>query len=53
MHEDIPPELLEQFAREEGGGGGQSSSNIRICPHCTFENTHSGPDCEVCSLPLS
>ncbi|KAI0803035.1 NPL4 family-domain-containing protein [Irpex lacteus] len=54
MDEDIPPELLEQFAREGGGsgsGGGQSSSSIRICPHCTFENTHSGPDCEVCMLP--
>ena len=29
-----------------------TTSNIRICPHCTFENSHGGTDCEVCGLPL-
>jgi nuclear protein localization protein 4 homolog len=24
----------------------------RVCPHCTYVNTHSGNDCEVCGLPL-
>jgi nuclear protein localization family protein 4 len=57
MDEDLPPELLEQIAAAEraaggddiGGGGG---GGIRICPHCTFENTGAGTDCEVCGLPL-
>lgn len=59
MNEDIPQEIYDQIAREEagygsGGGGGGSSAagNVRICPHCTFENTHGGNDCEICGLPL-
>ena len=36
----------------EAGPAPSAVGNIRICPHCTFENTHSGTDCEVCSLPL-
>ncbi|KAI0067936.1 polyubiquitin-tagged protein recognition complex Npl4 component [Artomyces pyxidatus] len=48
MDEDIPPELFEQ-----AGGGGGTSAGIRICPHCTFENSHGGSDCEVCGLPLA
>lgn len=54
MDEDIPPELYEQFARDEGAGAaaGGGGAGIRICPHCTFENTHSGTDCEICGLPL-
>ncbi|KAI0690709.1 polyubiquitin-tagged protein recognition complex Npl4 component [Cytidiella melzeri] len=57
VDEDIPPELFEEFAREaaaggSGGGGGQGASNVKICPHCTFENTHGGSDCDVCGLPL-
>ena len=50
--DDIPPEVFDQIARESGGGGSSSGSGIRICPHCTFENTHGGTDCEICSLPL-
>jgi nuclear protein localization family protein 4 len=58
MDEDLPPELLEQIAAAEraaGGddaGGGGGGGGIRICPHCTFENTGAGTDCEVCGLPL-
>ncbi|CDO72743.1 hypothetical protein BN946_scf184990.g26 [Trametes cinnabarina] len=52
MDTDIPPEVFDQIEREQDAGGG-SSSNIRICPHCTFENTHGGSDCEVCGLPLA
>ena len=52
MDEDIPPELYEQFAREEASGASSGGANIRICPHCTYENIHSGSDCEMCSLPL-
>ncbi|KAJ7456612.1 NPL4 family-domain-containing protein [Mycena latifolia] len=55
--EDIPQEVFDQIAAEEaaargGGDGGGSSTGIRICPHCTFENAHGGTDCEVCGLPL-
>jgi nuclear protein localization family protein 4 len=53
MDEDIPPEIFDQIAAEEAariGAGG--AGNIRICPHCTFENDHGGTDCEVCGLPL-
>ncbi|OCH88601.1 polyubiquitin-tagged protein recognition complex Npl4 component [Obba rivulosa] len=49
MDEDIPQEVFDQIAREERSG---ASVNVRICPHCTFENTHGGSDCEVCGLPL-
>lgn len=49
MDEDIPRELYEQFAQEATGSG---AGGIRICPHCTFENTHGDTDCEVCGLPL-
>ena len=62
MDSDIPQEVLDQIAAEEashGGvgrdsnGGNGNSSAIRVCPHCTFENDHSGRDCEVCGLPLA
>ena len=61
MDSDIPQEVLDQIAAEEashggvsrGSGGSGTSSGIRICPHCTFENVHSGSDCEVCGLPLA
>jgi nuclear protein localization family protein 4 len=59
MDEDIPPELLEEFGRADVGGSGAPAGasggdgpGIRICPHCTFENTHGGTDCEICGLPL-
>lgn len=47
MDEDISSEFLDQITAQDGGGGG-----TKICPHCTFENTHGGNDCEVCGLPL-
>jgi len=43
LDEDIPPELFNDAATSASG---------RVCPHCTFENAHSGNDCEVCGLPL-
>lgn len=49
MDDDIPQEVFDQIAAEEAARG---SSGIRICPHCTFENSHGGTDCEVCGLPL-
>lgn len=54
MDQDIPPEIFDQIAAQQtaDGANGASSTAIRICPHCTFENTHSGTDCEVCGLPL-
>jgi nuclear protein localization family protein 4 len=57
MDEDLPPELLEQIAAAERAAGGDDAGvggggGIRICPHCTFENTGAGTDCEVCGLPL-
>lgn len=56
MDEDIPSEVFDQIAAEEAArmsaGLSQDVENIRICPHCTFENDHGGSDCEVCGLPL-
>ena len=52
MDEEIPPEIFDQIRESEMASGGGTSSRIRICPHCTFENTHEGTDCEVCGLPL-
>lgn len=36
-----------------GGSSSVTGAGMKICPHCTFENTHGGNDCEVCGLPLS
>ncbi|KAG2023596.1 NPL4 [Coprinopsis cinerea AmutBmut pab1-1] len=49
--DDIPPEVFDQIAADDAARTG-SAGGIKICPHCTFENTHSGSDCEVCGLPL-
>ncbi|KIM67089.1 hypothetical protein SCLCIDRAFT_1210569 [Scleroderma citrinum Foug A] len=46
---DIPQEIFDQIAGEDSTRGRRST---KICPHCTFENDHSGSDCEVCGLPL-
>jgi len=51
MDDDIPPEIFDQIA--EAGGSGSGRGGTRICPHCTFENSHGGTDCEVCGLPLA
>ena len=51
MEDDIPPELFDEATTPDRGNG-RSSANVRVCPHCTFENTNSGNDCEVCGLPL-
>ena len=64
MDSDIPQEVLDQIAADvvsqaeagrgsTSGGGSGTSSGIRVCPHCTFENSHGGTDCEVCGLPLA
>ncbi|KAH9836514.1 polyubiquitin-tagged protein recognition complex Npl4 component [Rhodofomes roseus] len=55
MDEDIPPELFDQIARDsagQGGGFAAAGGSERVCPHCTFVNTHGGSDCEICGLPL-
>ncbi|KAH9178915.1 polyubiquitin-tagged protein recognition complex Npl4 component [Lactarius sanguifluus] len=50
---DIPPELFDEIpASTRGGSDGGGTSGGRVCPHCTFENTHNGNDCDVCGLPL-
>ncbi|KAI0281608.1 NPL4 family-domain-containing protein [Russula aff. rugulosa BPL654] len=51
MDDDIPPELFDEVATPAHGND-RPSANVRVCPHCTFENTNSGNDCEVCCLPL-
>ncbi|KJA26074.1 hypothetical protein HYPSUDRAFT_36938 [Hypholoma sublateritium FD-334 SS-4] len=54
MDDDIPPEVFDQIAAEQAASRESgSSSSIRVCPHCTFENVHGGTDCEVCGLPLA
>lgn len=52
MDEDIPQDVFDQITRAEAEAGGSGASGIRICPHCTFENTGGGSDCDVCGLPL-
>ena len=51
LHEDIPPELFDDVASPAHREGGASAS-VRVCPHCTYENTDGGNDCDVCGLPL-
>jgi len=51
MDDDIPPELFDEVTTPDHGNS-RPSANVRVCPHCTFENTNSGNDCEVCGLPL-
>ncbi len=51
MDDDIPPELFDEVATPAHGDS-RPSANVRVCPHCTFENTNGGNDCEVCGLPL-
>lgn len=51
MDDNIPPELFDEATTPDHGNG-RPSANVRVCPHCTFENTNSGNDCEVCGLPL-
>jgi nuclear protein localization protein 4 homolog len=53
----VSQDILDQIAAADAaargeGGSSTPSGGIRICPHCTFENSHSGTDCEVCGLPL-
>jgi len=50
MDQDIPPEVFDQIAAQQTASG--AATAMRICPHCTFENTPSGTDCDVCGLPL-
>lgn len=54
MDEDIPQEIFDQIAAEEAAhaSGRESPRNIRVCPHCTFENEPGGSDCVICGLPL-
>ena len=49
--DDIPPELFDDVVAPVHGDG-PTSTGGRVCPHCTFENTNGGNDCEVCGLPL-
>jgi nuclear protein localization protein 4 len=50
--EDLPPELFNEFIEGGSGNVGSSRDGSTVCPHCTFENSHSGGDCDVCGLPL-
>ena len=57
--DELPQDIRDQIAAMEAqsagidsGMGASSSANVRVCPHCTFENSHGGSDCEVCGLPL-
>ncbi|KIY51319.1 NPL4-domain-containing protein [Fistulina hepatica ATCC 64428] len=52
VDDEVPQEVLDQIAAVEAASGGASGTSVRVCPHCTFENSHGGSDCEVCGLPL-
>ena len=60
--DELPQDIRDQIAAMEAqdaasaaprAGSTSTPSNVRICPHCTFANSHGGSDCEVCMLPLS
>ncbi|KAK2462019.1 hypothetical protein APHAL10511_006482 [Amanita phalloides] len=51
MDEDISQEILDQIAAEEAAHE-SSLRNVKVCPHCTFENEAGGSDCMICGLPL-
>jgi len=46
---EVSQDILDQIRAADEASG---SSTVKICPHCTFENTHSRSDCDVCGLPL-
>lgn len=66
--DELPQEVRDQIAQMEAQDAaaasntgqapaedvemGGTAGGIKICPHCTFENTHGAGDCEVCGLPL-
>lgn len=52
MDEDIPQEVYNQIVADNAVSGGGAGGINRVCPHCTFENTGGGSDCDVCGLPL-
>jgi nuclear protein localization family protein 4 len=54
MDEDIPQEVFDQIAAEEAARESDqpTTRNVRVCPHCTFENESGGSDCAICGLPL-
>ncbi|GAA93620.1 uncharacterized protein L969DRAFT_91285 [Mixia osmundae IAM 14324] len=43
----VPPNALQDTA------GVDDVPGVKICPHCTYENSASAIDCEICSLPLA
>lgn len=49
---DIPPEAYDAAGDVSMGGDGGGSGGATVCPHCTFENSHSDGDCDICGLPL-
>ncbi|KAI5124405.1 hypothetical protein M0805_008289 [Coniferiporia weirii] len=53
--DELPQDIRDQIAAMGGHTpvAGAGSGGVRVCPHCTFENSHGGSDCEVCGLPLS
>ena len=57
LSQDIIDEIDRMEAMEaesiQAGRADDLPRSIKICPHCTFENTSDSTDCEVCGLPLS
>jgi len=54
MDEDIPQGVFDQIAAEEAARESDhpATRNVKVCPHCTFENEPGGSDCAICGLPL-
>lgn len=48
---DIPPDG-NQGNNDDVDMPAAAAGGIVVCPHCTFENSGTGQDCEICGLPL-
>lgn len=58
--DDLPQNVKDEIALMEAmdsanraGATDGLTLGIKVCPHCTFENTQDASDCEVCGLPLA
>lgn len=52
---DVPPSAYQAAEDDDvvmDGDGNGAATGVIACPHCTFENSATASDCDVCGLPL-
>jgi len=52
MRMDTPLSPPSARSGDFPGSNDAGALNTIVCPHCTFENSATNQDCEICSLPL-